>query len=558
MSKRSKILLHAVLTSVVLCLFLNSFSQPTNVKDLEKKVQSALAKGFPASVFLIDYRPGPLEYEGFRSSGVVVKGGFILTAGHATVIDKKYRVVFPDGKELTATGWAKIPDRDAGVLKINETGDWPYAEMGFTSSLKANDPCISVAYPGSFQPKQAVIRYGHIVEVHAQSFPGMTHSTCVMEPGDSGGPLFDLLGRVIGIRSTIFISEKDNFDVPIDLFRKYWTALEAGGEVKQLPTEQDLVADPLLTEMVRVLEEFEHSLEPFASKLAAYSVNIHSNILGEKQSVLGTVLTGRGANNQLNTKKGLLISKSSLVGSEPKVTLKNGTTLRAQILKRDMERDLVLLQVDHSFRTGINLSASGEEAANDAFTGRFILSANPAGEKKLSVIGTQPFSLKRTNTSNVIFGASLEKNQDKIFLKSTSGPALIAGLKPGDQLISVDDYKVTDPTEFAHVLSSRTPGDTVTVISVRENREQTQQVVLWPMPGNEGKRLSERFAGGKSLRRDGFTNVFAHDTSLKPFECGGPVFDLEGNFLGINIARYSRTSSLALMASEVRKFVEGK
>ncbi|MEO6682920.1 MAG: trypsin-like peptidase domain-containing protein [Ginsengibacter sp.] len=546
-----------LMTAVFLCLVCKGYSQKTDIKILQAGVKTALEKGFPASVFLIDYLSGPFMYEGFRSSGVVVKDGFILTAGHATVIGKKYRVIFPDGKELTANGWAKIPDLDAGVLKINEEGDWPYSEMGFTSSLKANDPCVSVAYPGSFHPKQAVIRFGHIVDVHSQNFPGMTHSTCVMEPGDSGGPLFDLLGRVIGIRSTIYISEEDNFDVPIDVFRKYWNALELGGEFKQLPKAQDIPADPFVKEMVRGSEGFEKKLHPLLLESDAYAVNIKSKIVGKEQTVLATVLTVKGINGQLRNKEGLLISKSSLVGDDPMVTLKNGSIISAKILSRDPELDLVLLQVTHSFKKGVNLFSSNLKGPDYASPGSFIFSAGVDNSRSLSVVGTQPFSLKRTNTSRVIFGASLEKTNEKIFFKSTSGPAVMAGLKPGDQLISIDDYKLTDPSEFAHVLSSREPGDTVTILSLRDNTEHTQQVILWPMQGNEGKRLSERFAGGKSQRRDGFTNIFAHDTSLKPSECGGPVFDLQGNFLGINIARYSRTSSLTMTASDIRKFVEG-
>lgn len=546
-----------LMIGVFLCFAYQGFSQQTDAKILQQEVKASLAKGYPASVFLIDYLPGPLMYEGFRSSGVVVKDGFILTAGHATVIGKKYRVVFPDGKELTANGWAKIPDLDAGVLKINEKGDWPYAEMGFTSSLKENDPCVSVAYPGSFQPKQAVIRFGHIAEANSQNFPGMTHSTCVMEPGDSGGPLFDLLGRVIGIRSTIYISEDDNFDVPIDVFRKYWPAIEKGGEFTQLPQAQEIPVDPLLNKMKRGFAGFEKALHPLATESDAYVVKIKSNILGKNQTVLGTIITPKGAIDQKKSKVSLLISKSSMIGDDPVVALGEGKLISAKILKRDPDQDLVLLQVNHSFKNGADLFSSGPEGTDYASPGSFIFSAGPVSSGALSVVGTRPFSLRRTNTSRVIFGASLEKINDKIFFKSTSGPAVMAGLKPGDQLISIDGYAISDPSEFAHVLNSREPEDTVTIISLRDNLEHTQQVTLWPMRGNEGNRLSERFAGGKSQRRDGFTNVFAHDTSLKPSECGGPVFDLDGNFLGINIARYSRTSSLALTASEIRKFVEG-
>ncbi len=66
----------------------------------------------------------------------------------------------------------------------------------------------------------------------------------------------------------------------------------------------------------------------------------------------------------------------------------------------------------------------------------------------------------------------------------------------------------------------------------------------WPV----GTHSADKFEGGKSVRLDGFKKVFAHDANIKSDECGGPVFDAEGNFYGINIARFSRTTTLVLPA----------
>jgi S1-C subfamily serine protease len=47
-----------------------------------------------------------------------------------------------------------------------------------------------------------------------------------------------------------------------------------------------------------------------------------------------------------------------------------------------------------------------------------------------------------------------------------------------------------------------------------------------------------------------------HDSKIKPSECGGPVFDQNGKFYGINIARFSRTSSIAVPAKLVLEFLK--
>ena len=57
--------------------------------------------------------------------------------------------------------------------------------------------------------------------------------------------------------------------------------------------------------------------------------------------------------------------------------------------------------------------------------------------------------------------------------------------------------------------------------------------------------------GKRSTRLSGFEQVIQHDTVLNPNECGGPVVDSQGRFIGINIARAGRVVSYALPASIV-------
>jgi serine protease Do len=57
--------------------------------------------------------------------------------------------------------------------------------------------------------------------------------------------------------------------------------------------------------------------------------------------------------------------------------------------------------------------------------------------------------------------------------------------------------------------------------------------------------------GPISLRRTNFPNVLQHDTVLQPEQCGGPVVDLDGNVVGINIARAGRVESYAVPAETI-------
>ena len=193
-----------------------------DVPALQKKIYSTIEDVTPA-VVSISLRGRP-QLGGF--SGVIVsKDGHVLSAGHAVRPGGKYDVLLPDGRSFNAVGKGSNGVADCAMLQI--TSDFeglPYAQMGESKSLVQNQPCLSISYPGGQRASLApVVRFGHLVKDGGG--PKMLQSTALMEPGDSGGPLFDLDGRVIGIHSRITAGMEQNFEVPIDTFKKFWNEL---------------------------------------------------------------------------------------------------------------------------------------------------------------------------------------------------------------------------------------------------------------------------------------------------------------------------------------------
>ena len=67
----------------------------------------------------------------------------------------------------------------------------------------------------------------------------------------------------------------------------------------------------------------------------------------------------------------------------------------------------------------------------------------------------------------------------------------------------------------------------------------------------------DRWGGGPfSQRRFGFGTVIAHDAVIDPSDCGGPVIDLDGNFLGINVSRAMRTTTYVVPAGKLQALVQ--
>ena len=103
------------------------------------------------------------------------------------------------------------------------------------------------------------------------------------------------------------------------------------------------------------------------------------------------------------------------------------------------------------------------------------------------------------------------------------------------------------------MISSYRPGSRVKISLLRGDKELDVYVRLADkaksMPNYE-RNINQNTMGGRlSVRRVDFKQAFQHDSVLTPSECGGPILNLEGEVVGINIARSGRVESLALPAN---------
>jgi len=204
---------------------------PQNVEDLrllERRIQEIARKVSPATV--------GVRVGGAQGSGVIIdKEGHVLTAAH--VVGKPGRTatfVFPDGSTVTGKTLGAYRTIDAGLMKItsDKKKSWPYVEMGKSTDLKQGQWCLATGHPGGFQRgRTPVLRLGRIL-AHDKS---KIITDCTLVGGDSGGPLFDLDGRVIGIHSRIGGVITANVHVPVDGYRDDWDRLAKGEEWGALP-----------------------------------------------------------------------------------------------------------------------------------------------------------------------------------------------------------------------------------------------------------------------------------------------------------------------------------
>ena len=215
--------LAAAIICAVLCFpTLSTAQRDTDPKDksdllaIQKKVEAVVKRAVPATV--------AINAQGTFGSGVIVSAdGYVLTAGHvSTEPGRQVRVILSDGTRAKAEtlGWGQR--EDLGLLKIVGDKEWPHLEMGSSDRLARGDWCVAIGHPGGHETGRApVVRIGRLLSM---AFRGL-RTDCTIASGDSGGPLLDLEGRVIGIHSRINPDITRNYHVPIDAFHRSWTRL---------------------------------------------------------------------------------------------------------------------------------------------------------------------------------------------------------------------------------------------------------------------------------------------------------------------------------------------
>jgi serine protease Do len=201
---------------------------PVSLEDLtnlQSAIQLAVQKGLPATVG-IRLSDRYSEASTFGSGVIVSEDGYVLTAGHVAAIPGRNAwLTLADGKRVQAKTLGVYPEMDCGMLKIVKDGKYPYVELGKSGDLKLGDWCVTLGHPGGIQPgRPAVARAGRVLLIRSDAI----QTDCTIVGGDSGGPLLDTQGRLVGIHSRISNEWTENYHVPIDRFRESWERLAKG------------------------------------------------------------------------------------------------------------------------------------------------------------------------------------------------------------------------------------------------------------------------------------------------------------------------------------------
>lgn len=197
-----------------------------DLKALQDRVRHVVEKCTPSTV-------GVLIGMGAGSGVIVSEDGLVLTAAHVSgEPGNKCRIVLPDGKRVNGKTLGINEKMDSGMVQIVDkgpnNGKWPFLPIGKAADLKKGQWVVSLGHPGG--PKEGrfpVARLGRVQTVAKD----LLRTDCTLVGGDSGGPLFDLNGNVVGIHSRIGLSLAQNIHVPSDAFKTEWDQLAKGENI---------------------------------------------------------------------------------------------------------------------------------------------------------------------------------------------------------------------------------------------------------------------------------------------------------------------------------------
>ena len=355
----------------------------------------------------------PTPFRGMGSGFIISKDGLILTNAHVVREAKDVTVKLSDRREYTAKVLGVDPATDIAVLRI-DAKDLPVVRLGNPKNLEVGDPVLAIGAPYGLEQTATQ----GIVSAKGRSLPGDTvvpfiQTDAAVNPGNSGGPLFDGSGSVVGINAQIYSRSGGfqgvSFAIPIDVAMKVKDQIVATGKAEHGRlgvTVQDLnqtLADSF--GLKRVEGALVANVAPDSAAAAA----------GLKP---GDVITE--VNGEPVVRSGVL---SSLIGmSAP------GERVKLKVWRDKGERTI-------EARLGGAEEAGKQAAAEQAATDGASLG-----------LALRPLTNDEKRAAKVSGGLVVE---------NASGAAARAGIAPGDVLLAINGRSVESVEQVRSVVSAK-------------------------------------------------------------------------------------------------------
>lgn len=212
MGVRTRIIVLLVIVAALLGIFTYKDSINYAPKEQPSLVQ-VIRRVNPSVVYVEAYKhtkghsyDGGSDYKLWSGSGVIIDpGGLVLTAAHIVEGADRFKVTLPDGREFwSESSWYRSEISDVGFIQLDVNDvKLPVSYPGNSSGLRKGDDVFIVGCPFGYRLRFTVTK--GIVSGFSRDFDGFFGEKMLMQvdaqswPGNSGGPVYDMRGQIIGI-----------------------------------------------------------------------------------------------------------------------------------------------------------------------------------------------------------------------------------------------------------------------------------------------------------------------------------------------------------------------
>lgn len=251
---------------------------------------------------------------------------------------------------------------------------------------------------------------------------------------------------------------------------------------------------------------------------------------------------------------GHLVTKLSEIPDRPLVLLPDQTTVEAEITGRHQELDLALMKVSTPHCQPVSWVTPSEVSL-----GEWVTAAGQQNRLWIGNVSTQPRPIQPAGGA---MGIGLSPGRDDqeqgawVAEVYPDSAAESAGIQSRDVILAINDIPTPSSDVLIETVRKFNPGEEIQVQLRREGIEKTLPLTLGYRSIFDPFDRNQRMSGETSKRRTGFQEVIPHTIPLTPNAMGGPLLNLQGEVIGINIARADRVTTYALPTHLVQKAVD--
>lgn len=396
---------------------------------LQQQVPEILRRFFGNQV-IIPQQQIPQEKTGYGSAFFISKDGYLLTNHHVVEDASKVTIVLNDRRELDATVVGSDERTDVALLKV-QGSSYPELRTGNVDQLRVGEPVLAIGSPFGFDYSASA----GIVSAKMRNMMGETsvpfiQTDVALNPGNSGGPLFNQRGEVVGVNSRIFSGTGGymglSFSIPIDVAMDVADQLKRNGKV----TRSYLGVS--LQDIDRNLAESYKLSKPEGSLITQVAPNSPA------------ARAGLRAGDVILKYNGTPISRTSELLNYLNRSLPN-QSIQLEVLRDDKRR---------------NITATVSTAPDDTPAKN-----NPDTAAKGPVLGVsiRDLSVAEQRQLDIKGGVLIQEVR-------RGGSAAQARIMPGDVIVQLNNTTIQNANQFVETVSTLKQGTVARVVIIRQGQ----------------------------------------------------------------------------------------